>query len=365
MIRARLGSDAVPERIVVDISTDHDADSRLWWETTAGTPPPVPDRLDAAAIALVPKAMNFTQDLHLEGPVSWSLLANLEEYIDAWTMWRPDIFRRIELSADEVVDDRGMGAGELAGRAVAAFSGGVDGTYATLAHRSSSLGHRNLSVASAVLIHGFDIPLADDHAFGLAAASARAMTAEIDVPLVTMRTNWQAVADPEWQMTFGAAIGAVLHLFTDRAGVALMAADNTYDRFVVPWGSNPVSSPMLASERMRLALTGGGISRTDKCRVIGAYESVREHIRVCWAGDQLGRNCGRCEKCVRTKVNFMAAGHGTIPALGTLEPGQLRTITIGSEGARAIYEEMLDAPLDLPPEVLDDLRWLLQQDAAR
>ena len=95
--------------------------------------------------------------------------------------------------------------------------------------------------------------------------------------------------DQQPQMTFGVAVAAVLHLFTDRAGVALMAADNTYDRFVVPWGSNPVTSPMLASERMRLALAGGGTSRTEKCRVIGGHQSVREHRRVCGAGDRRGQ----------------------------------------------------------------------------
>ncbi|MGN6694241.1 MAG: hypothetical protein ACTHN0_08690 [Aquihabitans sp.] len=361
MIRARLSPASAPERIVVDIQTDHDADSQLWWETTSGEPPALPDRLDPVAIALVAKAMNFTQDLHLEGPVSWRLLANLEEYIDAWTMWRPDILRRVAITADEVVDDRGDGPGPLAGRGVAAFSGGVDSVYAAVSSQQGLLGRRSLDLATAVLIQGFDVPLGDDAAFGVAAAGARALLGEIGIPLVTVRTNWKDVADPEWQMTFGLAVASTLHLFTDRAGNAVLASDTTYGALNVPWGSNPVTSPLLASSRMRLVQPGGGQTRTEKAAAIGGLASVRDHVRVCWEGEDHGRNCGRCEKCVRTKVNFLAAGHGAIPALGPLEPGQLRGLTIRSTGAHSILVELLGETDHLDPEVADDIRWLVAQ----
>ena len=175
MIRARLAPTSVPERIVVDVRTDHEGDAQLWWETVAGDPPPVPDRLDVAALALVAKAMNYGQDLHLDGPVSWRLLANLEEFVDAWTQWRPATFRPVSLSAEEVIDDRGRGPGELADRAVAAFSGGLDGTYGVHLHARGLLGRRTLRVAAAVLVGGFDIPLDDD--LGLAAATTGAPAA--------------------------------------------------------------------------------------------------------------------------------------------------------------------------------------------
>lgn len=361
MIRARLAPETDRERIVVDIRTDHDVDSQLWWSTTSGEPPPLPDRLDAVAIALVAKAMNFSQDLHLEGPVSWRLLANLEEYVDAWTQWRGDVFRPIAISADEVVDDRGDGAGILADRAIAAFSGGIDGAYAAHALHQGVLGRRSLAVAGAVLVHGFDVPLDQQEGFDQAAGSARAILDEFGIPLITMATNWQDVADPEWQMTFALAVGAMLHLFNDRAGNAVLAADNTYAALNVPWGSNPVTVPLLASSRMRMVSPGGGANRTEKVRAIGGHAAVREHIRVCWQGDRPGRNCGRCEKCVRTKVNFLAAGHGVAPALGPLEPGQLRTLTIGSTGAQAVYRDMLAETELLPSEVAEDLRWLVDQ----
>lgn len=361
MIRARFDPASDRERIVVAIQTDHDADSQLWWETTSGVPPAVPDRLDPVAIALVAKAMNFTQDLHLEGAVSWRLLANLEEYIDAWTVWRPDVFRRVAVTADEVIDDRTGAPGAHADRGVAAFSGGIDSVYSAVANHRGLLGRRSIDLAAAVLVQGFDIPLDDGAAFDVASRGARAITEEIGLPLITVRTNWKDVADPEWQMTFGAAVASTLHLFTDRAGLAVQAADMTYGTLTFPWGSNPVTSPLLSSARMRLVQPGGGQTRTEKARAIGHLETVRNHLRVCWQGEDHGRNCGRCEKCVRTKVNFLAAGHGVLPALGPLAPGELRGLTIRSEVAHAILVELLGETDRLDPVVADDLRWLAAQ----
>ena len=176
-----------------------------------------------------------------------------------------------------------------------------------------------------------------------------------------MRTNWQAVADPEWQMTFGAAIAAVLHLFPDRAGNVVLASDTTYRDYTIPWGSNPITSPLLSSSRLRMVQPGAAATRTEKVRAIGSLASVREHLRVCWEGDEPGRNCERCEKCVRTKINLLAAGHGAIPALGPLQPGEVRNLTIGSVGARDLYVQLLGERANLPDDVVDDLRWLLDR----
>ena len=364
MIRARLAPTSVPERIVLDVRTDHEGDAQLWWETVAGDPAPVPDRLDVAALALVAKAMNYGQDLHLDGPVSWRLLANLEEFVDAWTQWRPATFHPVSLSAEQVIDDRGQGAGELAGRAVAAFSGGLDGTYGVHLHARHLLGRRTLQVASAVLVGGFDIRLEDEVGLAAAIDGARAITAELGVPLVAMRTNWQTVADPDWEMTFGTAMASILHLFADRAGNALLSSDTTYAAPTIPWGSNPITTPLLSSARMRMGQPGADATRTEKAAALSDLRSVREHLRVCWEGDLPGRNCGRCEKCVRTKVNLLAAGCGTIPALGPLEPGELRGLAIRSQGALELFEQLLGEQDRLPDDVVADLRWLLEQPLA-
>ena len=361
MIVAELSSSSSTERLVVDVRAEHERPRSLWWEIARGTPPRWGERLDHLAIALAPMAMAYGQDLHLEGPVARTALAGLEEFGDAWHLWRPDLFHAVSITAGEVVDDRREAPGPTA--AVCAFSGGVDGTYATLAHARGLLGGRSLPVAAAVLVHGFDIDVDDHYGFGLAERAAEAVTDELGVDLVTVRTNWRREACPDWQMTFGAAAAAVLHLFADRAGTGVLAADTTYGHLTVPWGSNPVTNPLLSTARFRLTGAGAGIGRTAKCAAIGRLASVRDHVRVCWAGPTPGANCGRCEKCIRTKVNFLAAGIGEVAALGPLAPGELAAVTIGSEAARSIYEEMRADLGALPVDVARELLALLDEDS--
>jgi hypothetical protein len=49
-------------------------------------------------------------------------------------------------------------------------------------------------------------------------------------------------------------------------------------------------------------------TRCDKARLVAQYSRLRDNLRVCWAGPMTGTNCGRCEKCVRTQLNFIAQG---------------------------------------------------------
>jgi hypothetical protein len=364
MIRVALRPAPDPARVELDVRAEGEADRLLYWETIAGDPPAPPERLDFAAVAVLPLAMHLRQDLHLEGSVSWTLLAGLEEWADAWVRWRPDLYAPVAVTADVVVDDRLDGPGPLATRGMATFSGGVDGTYAVIANATGERGRRTLDLAACVLVHGFDVTLDDADGFALAAHSAQAILDEVGVPLVQVRTNWREV-EVDWQMTFGAALAAVLHLFVDRAGVGVVAADNTYDHLHLPWGTNPVTGPMLGSDRLRMVHPGAARTRTDKCAAIGRYASVREHIRVCWAGDDPGRNCGSCEKCVRTKLNFLAAGVGAVPALGPYRPGELAGIEVGSAAALGIYDELAEDLDSLPDAVAADLRELLARERAR
>ena len=53
-----------------------------------------------------------------------SLLANLEEWMDAWARWRPDLYEVVPITAEEVVDDRAEGGADVLG--VAAHGAAVE-----------------------------------------------------------------------------------------------------------------------------------------------------------------------------------------------------------------------------------------------
>jgi hypothetical protein len=59
---------------------------------------------------------------------------------------------------------------------------------------------------------------------------------------------------------------------------------------------------------MPLVHDGAGFSRTAKVAAIRKIPLVLKTLAVCWAGAIPGRNCGVCQKCIRTRLNFLAAG---------------------------------------------------------
>jgi len=56
-------------------------------------------------------------------------------------------------------------------------------------------------------------------------------------------------------------------------------------------------------------IDGATHSRTEKVKEIADWKVGIDNLRVCWQGGQKDRNCGKCEKCIRTQLNFLATGN--------------------------------------------------------
>jgi hypothetical protein len=119
-------------------------------------------------------------------------------------------------------------------------------------------------------------------------------------------------------MEFGAALASCLHQFSGRAGVAVIGADESYGHLALPWGSNPATNHLLSGDELDIHTEGGGFTRTERVAFISRYPDIAARLRVCWEGPATGRNCGHCEKCIRTQMNFMADGQK--PACFDAEP---------------------------------------------
>jgi hypothetical protein len=237
----------------------------------------------------------------LEGPVTAELLRNLEEFQEAWAMWR-SAYRRVQITADQVLPPQQMSAR----CGVFALSGGVDGTFALLRHHSGRAGLRTAPPVCAMLVQGFDIPLDNQAAFERAHGSISDVMRALGVPLVTVRTNWREQLCKDWLMEYHAALTACLFQFRGLANVGVCGAGEDYSQLVVPWGSNPVTNHLLSGGGFQVHTEGAGFTRTERVRLICDYPEIAAKLRVCWEGPKTGGNCGRCEKCIRTKLNFLA-----------------------------------------------------------
>jgi len=247
--------------------------------------------------------MREGRPVHVEGPVTAALLRNLEEFQEIWALWSAK-YRPVRITADQILPS--APAADRSG--VFAFSGGVDGAYALLKHHQGHAGFRTVQPACAMFIHGFDIPLTEQAAFDTACRGISEVTGALGVPLALVRTNWRDVFERSWGMDCQAALTSCLFQFQGLANVGVCGAAEDYAHVILPLGCNPVTNHLLSGGGFDIVTEGGCLTRSDRVRFLCGYPTVAARLRVCWEGPFTGENCGRCEKCIRTKLNFMALG---------------------------------------------------------
>jgi hypothetical protein len=260
-------------------------------------------------VGAIAEAATSGLDLVVRGAVSRPLLANLEELVEVWHGQDRERFRRVAAIATREVEP----AGGPRPAAIAAFSGGVDASFTWLRHARGLAGRRDRLVGAALLVHGFDIPLADTEGFAAAAAVARERLRPFGIPLVTVETNWRD-GGPDWEATYAAAVASCLHLFARGFGAGLVASGHDYS-WSGAGGSTPIADRFLGSPAFEIVHDGAGFSRTEKIARLASEPEFIRGLRVCWQGPDRATNCGECEKCVRTVLAFRAAGQAPPPSL--------------------------------------------------
>jgi hypothetical protein len=310
------------------------------WEFTGDFVPHTPLDADFALVALLPFAMRYGLELNVRGALTRSLVEMVDECMDVWTKWRPDLFpHRVGIEADEWKESPPPLSST--NNAVLTFSAGVDATFALVAHQSGLLGRRSRKIAAGVMIHGFDLPLEQPDWFARAAAHARAIATEQQTALTIVRTNWRQFC-VDWAMGHAFGLFAVLHQFHGRVASGILAADVDYGEPPEIWGNNTLTNRLLSGPAFPILECGGGYTRTEKVAAIAQYPAVRSHVRVCWEHPELGGNCGECEKCVRTQLNFMAAGFGSVPAFPRpLTPETVAGLRFRNAGQQFYLESLL------------------------
>ena len=328
----------------VDFGLADAAVQTVWWRVRGPSEvlPNEPHNADLALTSLLFLAMRRRTDLHIRGSVSRSLLDRAERFMQIWSLWRPDEFGTVQLSADHELPDRAPD--EARDRmAVCAFSGGVDSACTVLMHSSGLAGRVTRQLLVGVLIQGFDVGLEDQLAFEITERSCRTMLDDLGIPLSILQTNWRLDVCGNWELEHGAGVTSCLKLWENRVGSLLFGSDEDYSRLVVPWGSHPFPTTLLAARGIDLVYDGGHLNRTQKVRILADWPEGYNQLRVCWEGEITGKNCGVCEKCIRTKLNALVSGKPLPASL----PGRPTTRQVSRIGPmiglhKGLFDEILD-----------------------
>ena len=299
-------------------------------------------------LALYPVAAKYQeQRLQIGGAVSPLLTHKLRDVYAWWKAWgfigsegSPPL-----ISGTALVEYEQTGGFQSAGF----LSGGVDSVQMLYGnHDRFPAGHPH-RITHAIQINGFSRSKKDvvEAIEPMVAQACANIVSDTGVEFITVETNLRLIdqATVFWTRQFhGPVLAAIAHAVIPGSGVARIGS--SFDIAHMPaWGSHPMLDGNLGTERLSLLHEEAPLSRLDKVRELVRFPQALENVQVCtqWVPTHL--NCGRCEKCMRTKLELVALG-AAVPSCFAdrdIKPEYVRKIT--SEYAIPWYEEMI-APLE-------------------
>jgi hypothetical protein len=308
-------------RVEYDLARSDTGEHQLLFYEFTGPACSPPRVADGAIAAILFHAMRNRLDVHVRGTVTRDAILNLTELQHAWRSWRPDEYAVVALGADHIAE-----RGDPNGPVVCAFSGGVDSTFTVLRHTTQDPA-TSRGVSAALLVQGFDVALDNDASMQACIARSRPFLEQRGLAIHTVRTNSKALALQGWEDSFGAQLAGCLHGLSARFRFGLVGSTKSYDDLAIPWGSSPITDHLLSGSELEVVHDAAGFTRTAKIAAIAADPLAVRGLRVCWEGDRSlsradrtrgqGRNCGVCEKCVRTRLCFLAVGVSDPPCFDT------------------------------------------------
>lgn len=317
----------------------------------------VSEQHDFLLVLIIHFLMEEGGAFHICGAADARLLAGLEEYSRIWHLWRPKFCKPLRLSAQSTSTSQPDARGE----AIAAFSGGVDAAFNLCGHEHGLFGAASQQVRACLFLHGADILLEDQAGYNTAFAQAQAALQGKKLELIPLRTNIRTFPH-DWEQCFNDVVVAALMMFSRRFACGSCGAGAVCRHDDIKLLShNYITDHLLYPSYFSVYIAGATTGRTERCAIVARDPALLRHLRVCYQEDAHGLNCGRCEKCQRTMLNFMAAGYtGPLPFP---EPFSLRRFMAAppwSKTARRMHRDILEYNDSyshaLPPRVRRGIR---------
>lgn len=278
---------------------------RIWFRFPRDYASLLTRRADPFVIATTIFALRRYRRLHVHGPVSDGLFANLAEFQAAFAAFH-NLPRAepVVYSASETMQPAGPSRRTTG---ITAFSGGVDSCFSVYRHTPLSTLEPKRTIGAALMMHGFDIPLEQPAVFARSAERSRQMTDEAGLRWFSGATNLRTLPVP-WEETFAAAVAGSLSFFQPAFAFGLVPSFQNWSQARFDHGSNPLTDPLLSSPSFQIVHDGAAFGRIEKLRHLSRWPGAMRNLRVCWQGAQLDRNCCACEKCLRTMLMLDVCG---------------------------------------------------------
>ena len=239
---------------------------------------------DSWLALFLPLAVNLGESLRISRPVDPLLAEQAVELMRIWRCWYP----RLHIIPLEVevakVEPRAT-----ARRTAAFFSSGVDAWFTLLSHQNEL---HTTQIDDLLTVWGLDIPLDRPREFDKLREVLGRVTSKYQLAGVEVATNfregtnvWRARAD--WgQVAHGCALASIGLLFQNRYCRVLIPSTHRYDD-LIPWGSHPLTDPLLSTSATQFVHDGAGFSRTEKTAFVINSQLALDNLQVCWETGEL------------------------------------------------------------------------------
>ncbi|MDF2372099.1 MAG: hypothetical protein P1V21_15055 [Rhizobiaceae bacterium] len=304
--------------------------------TEISAPVEDPKTLDGPLCNVIFHAMRHCSKLKVKGPISEKLFRNIALFQEAWHCYCPDDYQFVDIEAADVIPSENFSMTPHNKNAIQTFSGGVDSIFTLFRHPGAIDSGSAETTRSALLVHGFDVPLSNQTDFDNLRKRIEKITDSADVALHVVRTSLRESLPTNWNHSHGAALASVLHLYSQSSRVGRIAGSDPYNyvSFVPhPWGSSPATDYLTSGDEMEIVHDGAGYSRPQKVAFLAdRWPEALRLAQFCWRGKDRSANCGNCDKCVQTRLSLLAAGHGENIIFGSqLEPKMIDRLKFNEE----------------------------------
>ncbi|MGH2951359.1 MAG: hypothetical protein ACRDKX_04870, partial [Solirubrobacterales bacterium] len=169
---------------------------------------------------------------------------------------------------------------------------------------------RREEITDLIFIQGLDLPLSGGNELRRRSSQmAHEVAATLGKRLIEVKADTRCFSDRyvHYAYHYGSALAAIALLFQHRFRAVLVPAGQSYAHLHRD-GSHPLLDPLWSTGRTQIVTDGAEARRTEKVESIASWELAMRWLRVCLENPDGVYNCGRCEKCLRTRINLRAVG---------------------------------------------------------
>lgn len=263
----------------------------------------VADGTDAWYLLGVASAFASGEDYIHPEAVDPVLLRNSRSLVRQWHEFFPGrrgirLHAPAETAVESFSDEPGLTA--------CFFTAGVDSSF-TLSTRMADV--------DVLMLANFNFDKTDGYKFvGPAQTLFDNTTSSFAKKAMVVGTNilwpFDAFADAWSYLTHGAALASMGHLFAGKIRCILISSSHSFGE-LIPWGSHPLTDPLLASSKLSVEHVGTTFSRLDKVVTLANYPEALQHLTVCGLPPREKNNlanCSNCQKCLRTMAALDLCG---------------------------------------------------------